>query len=55
VVQDAGVLGDRVAEVGATQIPSTCLHPSQSIPTAMFSALFRTADPSRTFATSAST
>jgi hypothetical protein len=36
-------------------MPSTRLHPSASIPTAMFTALFRTADPSRTFATSAST
>ena len=40
---------------GATQIPSTCLAPSGSMPTAMFTALFRTAAPSRTFATSAST
>ncbi len=39
---------------GATQIPSTRLHPSGSMPTARFTALFRTADPSRTFATSAS-
>ena len=38
----------------ATQIPSTRFAPPSSIPTAMFTALFRTADPSRTFATSAS-
>jgi len=36
-------------------MPSTCLIPSQSIPTAVFTALFRTLDPSRTFAISAST
>jgi len=39
----------------ATQMPSTCLTPSQPIPTAMFTALFRTLEPSRTLATSAST
>src|ERR1019366_10018686 len=45
----------RLPSAAATQIPSTCLTPSQSIPTAMFTALFRTAPPSRTLATSAST
>ena len=35
-------------------MPSTRLAPPSSMPTAMFTALFRTADPSRTFATSAS-
>jgi hypothetical protein len=40
---------------GPTQIPSTCLIASQSTSIAVFTALFPTLPPSRTFATSAST
>jgi hypothetical protein len=40
--------------LACTQIPSTCLTPSRSTPTAMCAALLRTWCPSRTFTISAS-
>ena len=40
--------------VAWTQIPSTCLTPSRSTPTAMYAARLRTWCPSRTFTTRAS-